>query len=52
MICLLESIETVGDNKSELITKTNGKYHLRVILKDVLGFAEHQGKTTYGLGYL
>ena len=27
-----------------------GKYHLRIMLKDVFGFAEHQEKTTYGLG--
>ena len=28
-----------------------GNYHLRVMLKDVFGFAEHQGKATFGLGY-
>ena len=28
-----------------------GKYHLRIMLKDVFGFAEHQQKATYGLGY-
>ena len=28
-----------------------GKYHVRVMLKDVSGFAEHQEKVTYGLGY-
>ena len=28
-----------------------GKYHLRIMLKDVFGFAEHQKKATYGLGY-
>ena len=26
------------------------KYHVRITLKDVLGFAEHQEKSTYGLG--
>ena len=28
-----------------------GKYHVRIYLKDVFGFAEHQEKATYGLGY-
>ena len=28
-----------------------GKYHLRIYLKDVFGFAEYQNKGTYGLGY-
>ena len=28
-----------------------GKYHVKVMLKDVFGFAEHQEKATYGLGY-
>ena len=28
-----------------------GKYHVRVYLKDVFGFAEYQNKGTYGLGY-
>ena len=28
-----------------------GKYHLRIMLKDVFGFAECQEKDTYGLGY-
>ena len=28
-----------------------GKHHLRMMLKDVFGFAEHQEKATYGLGY-
>ena len=27
------------------------KYHLRIMLKDVFGFAEHQEKDTYGLDY-
>ena len=29
----------------------NGNFHLRIMLKDVFGFAEHQEKATYGLGY-
>ena len=34
------------------INKTQkGKYHVRIYLKDVFGFAEHQDKGTYGLGY-
>ena len=28
-----------------------GKYHVRIYLKDVFGFAEDQEKGTYGLGY-
>ena len=27
-----------------------GKHHVRIMLKDVFGFAEHQEKATYGLG--
>ena len=27
------------------------KCHVKIMLKDVFGFAEHQGKATYGLGY-
>ena len=27
------------------------KYHVRVMLKDIFGFAEHREKATYGLGY-
>ena len=34
------------DNKSQ-----KGKYHVRIYLKDVFGFAEYQEKATYGLGY-
>ena len=28
-----------------------GKYHVRIYLKDVFGFAEYREKATYGLGY-
>ena len=28
-----------------------GKYHLRIMLNDNFGFAEHQEKITYGLGF-
>ena len=37
----------------ELTSNKNikGNYLLRVMLKDVFGFAEHQEKATYGLGY-
>ena len=28
-----------------------GKFHVRIYLKDVFGFAEYQEKATYGLGY-
>ena len=29
----------------------NGKYHVRIYLKDIFGYAEYQQKATYGLGY-
>ena len=28
-----------------------GEYHVRIVPKDIFGFAEHQQKATYGLGY-
>ena len=28
-----------------------GEYHVKIMLKDVFGFAEHHEKATYGLGY-
>ena len=34
------------NNKSQ-----KGKNHVRIYLKDVFGFVEHQEKATYGLGY-
>ena len=34
------------NNKSQ-----KGKYHVRIYLKDVFGFAEYEEKGTYGLGY-
>ena len=39
--------------KKELTNNKNikGKYHVRIMLKDIFGFAEHQQKATYGLGY-
>ena len=39
--------------KGELANNKNikGKYHMRICLKDTFGFAEHQEKATYGLGY-
>ena len=39
--------------KDELALNKNvkRKYHVRLMLKDVFGFAEHQDKATYGLGY-
>ena len=36
----------LSNNKSQ-----KGKYHVRIYLKDVFGFAEYQEKVTYGLGY-
>ena len=39
--------------KDELALKKNikGIYHVKIMLKDIFGFAEHQEKATYGLGY-
>ena len=39
--------------RNELTNNKNikRKYHVRIYLKDVFGFAEYQGKGTYGLGY-
>ena len=39
--------------KDELALNKNikGKYHLKIMLKDIFGYAEHQEKATYGLGY-
>ena len=39
--------------KRELTNNKNikGKYYLRIYLKDIFGFAEHQKKATYGLSY-
>ena len=42
-----------GRRKRELTNNKNfkGKNHPRIYLKDIFGFAEHQKKGTYGLGY-
>ena len=42
-----------GRRKNELPNNKTikGKYHIRIYLKDIFGFAEHQEKGTYGLGY-
>ena len=42
-----------GVRRDELALNKNleGKFHLRIMLKDVFGFAEHPEKDTYGLGY-
>ena len=39
--------------RDELALNKNikGKYHVKIMLKDVFGFVEHHEKTTYGLGY-
>ena len=39
--------DEMTDNK-----RVKGKYHVRIMLKDVFGFAECQEKATYGLGYI
>ena len=38
--------DEMTDNK-----RVKGKYHVTIKLKDIFGFAEHQEKATYGLGY-
>ena len=42
-----------GRRKNELTNNKSikGKYHIRIYLIDIFGFAEHQEKGTYGLGY-
>ena len=42
-----------GRRQRELTNSKNikGKYHVRFILEDIFGFAEHQEKGTSGLGY-
>ena len=42
-----------GRRKNELTNKKNikGKCHTRIYLKNIFGYAEHQEKATYGLGY-
>ena len=42
-----------GRRKNELSNNKSikGKYHIRIYLKRFFGFAEHQEKGTYGLGY-
>ena len=42
-----------GRRKNELtnIKTIKSKYHIRIYLKDIFGFAEHQEQGTYGLGY-
>ena len=42
-----------NNRKRELTNNKNikGKYHIRIYLKDIFGYAEHQEKGTYGLGY-
>ena len=38
-------------NESTNIKTIKGKYHIRIYLKDIFGYAENQEKGTYGLGY-
>ena len=42
-----------GRRQRELTNNKNikGNYHVTIMLKDIFGFAEHQEKGTYGLGY-
>ena len=36
----------INDNKDQ-----KGKYHVRNMLKNIFGFAQHHEKATFGLGY-
>ena len=47
-------VRSRGGRRDELTNNKNenGKYHLRIMLKDVFGFAECQVKGTFGLGYI
>ena len=42
-----------GRRQRDLTNTKNikGKYHVTILLRDIFGFAEHQEKGTYGLGY-
>ena len=42
-----------GRRQRELTKNKNikVKYHVKIMLKDIFGFSEHQEKSTYGLGY-
>ena len=52
--------QSLGFHRSRKIRKdelaqnktVEGKYHVRILLKDVIGFAENQEKATYGLGFI
>ena len=41
-----------GRRRDDMTNNKNvkGKFHFRIMLRDVSGFAEHQEKATYGLG--
>ena len=49
MICLSDRVT----RQRELISNKNqkGTYHFRIMPGDVFGFAEHQERASYGLGY-
>ena len=50
---------SIGSHRSNAVREreltnnktTKGNYHVRIYLKDILGFAEHHNFCTYGLGY-
>ena len=44
---------SIGALEKELTNKktTKGNYHVRINLKGIFSFAEHQGNCSYGLGY-
>ena len=50
------SIRLIRDRSRRQVELTNnkyksGKYHVRIMPKDVFGFVKHQEKATFGIGY-
>ena len=39
-------------HEQEVTTKANGNYEVRINLKEVFEFVEHQENVTYGIGYM
>ena len=46
-------VRSSARGREEMTNNKNvkGKFHLRIMLKDVFGYSEHQQKATYGLSY-
>ena len=51
-LCIGFNLDRGGRQRELTNNKTQkGKYHVRIIRKDLFGFAEHQEEATYDLGY-